>query len=224
MYWFYLFLTLVFLSVFLLYVYRAGLNANGADWGSRLLNAMDGINRLFCRKYHRLNESNLSLPESGAAIVVSNHISGLDPMLLLASSPRPLRFLIAREQYERFGFTWLFKSVGCIPIDRRKHADNSMRMAIKALKSGEVLAIFPHGKIHLPTDSPARLKQGAARLAIKAKCPIVPVNLSGVAAQGHVLTPVIFRAHAFLKNGEAFHVSGMEPEAINKKIEALISE
>ncbi len=77
---------------------RACLRHNLTDWGQGWLNVLDGFNRIFCRQFHRLNEVWLDLPEAGPAVVVSNHVSGLDPLLLIASSPRPLRFLIASEQ------------------------------------------------------------------------------------------------------------------------------
>lgn len=192
--------------------------ANKTDWGNGFLNTLEGMNRLFCQRYHHLSEVEIPLPESGPAILVSNHISGLDPMLLIASSPRPIRFLIAREQYERFGFKWLFKAVGCIPIDRSKQADNSMRHAIRALHNGEVLAIFPHGKIHLRSDPPARLKPGAARLAIKVECPIVPVRISGVARQGHVLTPVVVRGRALLESCNALQPADLGIEQLNSSM------
>ena len=180
------------------------------------------MNRLFCHRYHRLNEVTIPINESGPAIVVANHISGLDPMLMLASSPRPLRFLIAREQYERFGFRWLFKAVGCIPIDRSKQADNAMRLAIKALEAGEVLAIFPHGKIHLPSEPEVRLKPGAARLSSKVNCKITPLRLGGIACQGHVLSPVIVRARAEINICPIIDANKSSIEEINELISACI--
>ncbi len=53
-------------------------------------------------------------------MVVANHISGLDPLLMAAASRRSLHFMIAREQYERFGLKWLFRMAGCIPVDRER--------------------------------------------------------------------------------------------------------
>ncbi|OOY41273.1 hypothetical protein BOV91_12355, partial [Solemya velum gill symbiont] len=145
---------------------------NGAEWGTPFLNRLDGLNRLFCRFVHRLPEDNFDLPETGPAIVASNHVSGLDSLLLLAASPRPLRFMIAREQYERFGMQWLFHALGAIPVDRSGRPEKAMREALNALKAGEVIAIFPHGKIHLPSDPPRKLKGGAARLSAISKCPV----------------------------------------------------
>lgn len=166
-----------------------------SDWGHGWLNVLDGLNRLFCRRYHRLNRIALPLPERGGAIVVANHLSGLDPLLLIASCARPLRFLIAREEYERFGLRWLFRAVGCIPVDRSARADGALRAALRALRDGEVIAMFPQGGIHT-AETPALLKAGVARLAGRSGCLVYPAHIDGVRAPGHVLRPVVLRARA----------------------------
>ena len=193
-------------------------NANLTDWGHPFLNFMDGLNRLFCYKYHRMNHVALNLVEKGPAVVVSNHYSGLDPMLLIAASRRPLRFLIAKEQYERFGLQWLFKAVGCIPVDRKGRPDIAMRAAINALLQGEVIALFPHGKIHLPHHPETKLKSGASTLAIKAGCSIYPVRLSGMKRQGHVLSPVLFRAQARVELCDEISSDGCSVSDLNNRI------
>jgi len=216
----YLYFPIVLLIIFLLLFrfVRACKKANKTDWGSPALNTLEGMNRLFCQRYHRLNEVTIPINESGPAIVVANHVSGLDPMLMLASTPRPLRFLIAREQYERFGFKSLFRAVGCIPIDRSKQADNAMRQAIKALQEGEVLAIFPQGKIHLPEDGYVKIKPGAARLALKTGCSIYPIHLSGMRSQGNVMTPVFLRGNSRIELCDAIMTNGLSVEKLNEII------
>jgi 1-acyl-sn-glycerol-3-phosphate acyltransferase len=136
---------------------------------------------------HRLPSTEIPLPQQGGALVVANHVSGLDPFLLIASTRRPLRFLIAREEYERPYLNWLFKASGCIPVDRSGNPELALRQALKALKKGEVIAIFPHGKIHLDSDPPRKLKAGFARLAAWTNVPVYSVRIDGVAAQGHVI-------------------------------------
>jgi 1-acyl-sn-glycerol-3-phosphate acyltransferase len=177
---------------------RRCFQANRIDWGAAWLNWLDGLNRLLCVRYHRLELTDLPLPEAGPAILVANHISGLDPLVMIACSRRPLRFLIAREQYRRFGLQWLFRAVGCIPVDRERSPEKALRQAFKALRDGEVVALFPHGKIHLDSDPPRRTKAGAARLAAISKTPVVPVRLSGAACPGHVVSPVFVRGRARL--------------------------
>ena len=196
--------------------------ANLTDWGNPALNLLEGWNRIFCEKYHRLNRTVIDLPEEGPAVVVSNHYSGLDPMLLIASSRRPLRFLIAKEQYERFGLQWLFRAVGCIPVDRFGKPEKAMRAAIKTLSNGEVIVIFPHGKIHLPHHPETKLKAGAATLARKANCSIFPVRLSGMKRQGHVVSPVIMRGNACIHLCDAIQVDGVTVQELNHKISGCI--
>lgn len=171
----------------LLLIWLIGLLAANADWGGPHVNWLDGWTRILCRSLHGLGKQQIDLPENGPAIVVANHISGLDPLLLIAASRRPLRFLIAREEYQRFGMQWLFRAAGCIPVDRDGRPEKSLRQALKALQQGEVIAIFPHGKIHLDSDPPRKLKAGFARLAAWSDSPIYPVRIDGVTATGKVL-------------------------------------
>ncbi|MEW8027022.1 MAG: lysophospholipid acyltransferase family protein [Candidatus Thiodiazotropha sp.] len=207
----------------------AGLNrrcreAQRAEWGVAWLNWLDGFNRLFCQSYHRLPQVELPLPDAGGAIVVANHISGLDPLLMLASSRRPLRFLIAREQYERFGLRWLFHAVGCIPVDRENSPEKAMRQAIKALRDGEIVALFPHGKIHLDSDPPRKIKAGAARLASLTELPLIPLRISGVSGQGGVMLPVFMRGHAQIQLLPVIESTGQSADSLNQVIQCALDQ
>jgi len=172
--------------------------ARGAEWGSWAVNVVDGFLRLFCRHYHRMQGPSLCLPTHGPAIVVANHVSGLDPFLLIAASPRPLRFLMAREEYERFGLRWLFKAAGCIPVDRDRNPARALRAAAQALQRGEVVAVFPQGGIRAPDAPRLPLKGGAIRLAKRFECMIHAVHLRGVRRVGHVVTPLLVRGKVCL--------------------------
>ena len=129
---------------------------------------------LFCRYVHRFEYQLIPLPEQGGALLACNHISGLDPFLLIAASPRPLRFMIAREEYERFGLRWLFRRAHCIPVDRECQPERALREALRALDAGEVVAVFPQGGIHLESQGHRKLKGGVVRLAQKSACSIYP--------------------------------------------------
>ena len=213
----------VALPALLLYLlWRAAGAANEVDWGRPWMNRLDGLNRLLCWRYHRLKADCIALPEQGPAILASNHISGLDPLLLIAASPRPLRFIIAAEQYQRFGFTWLFRAVGCIPVDREGRPERAFRAALKALEEGEVVALFPHGTIHLDSDPPRRLKAGAVRLAQLARCPITPVRLQGVKAQGRIFLPVLLRARAKIENFPLLSCAETESSACLRRLQQIL--
>lgn len=174
--------------------------ANEADWGRPWLNRLDGLNRIFCRRFHRLRHEALKLPGSGGALIASNHVSGLDPLLLIAASPRPLRFLIAREQYDRWWLRWLFRAIGCIPVERRRNPRAALVVARQLLERGEVVALFPHGRIHLDHHAPSPLKRGIALLAHMTAAPIYPVRVEGVRGQGLTVAAVFVRSRARLRS------------------------
>jgi 1-acyl-sn-glycerol-3-phosphate acyltransferase len=195
--------TIVFFFLFLAFllgwrVWQACTQANEVDWGHRGVNLADGLIRLLSHRYHRLRCESIPFPDQGPAVVVANHISGLDPLLLVAASHRPLRFLIAREEYQRFGFRWLFKAAGCIPVDRDKRPELAMREALLALKQGEVVAVFPHGRIQEPGKPTSKIKGGAVRLAQKQGCKIFPVFIDGIRGHGHTMLALPLRSEAVL--------------------------
>lgn len=174
-----------------------GLRANDVNWGRWWVNAIDGLVRCYVRRFHRQGDVHVALPDGGT-LLVANHMSGLDPLLLVTACRRPLRFLIAEEEYNRFGLRWLFKAAGCIPVDRGGRTDAAFRAAVRALKAGEVVALFPHGRIFLDDQPEARIKPGALRLAQLANCPLVPVRIDGVAAQGTVFSCLFQRGRVRL--------------------------
>ena len=179
----------IIVVVVLLYLIHIGKKHNKTDWGSKGLNILDGVNRWFCLNYHRLPPDMLKLPDKGPAILVSNHVSGLDPLLLIAASTRPLRFMIAQEEYDRWWLRWLFKRIGCIPVKRDKNPKKALNHSISSLKKGEILVVFPQGGIVVKDDNKP-LKQGAFMLAKLVNVPVYSVRIQGVAAKGFTIISV----------------------------------
>lgn len=169
--------------------------APGAQWDSASVNCLDRLNRAFCRRFHRLDADTVALPDVGPAIVASNHLSGLDPLLMVAACNRPLRFMIAREQYDRWWLRWLFRLMRLIPVERSTNPEKALYAARRALEAGEVVAIFPQGGIHLDTE-PVRFKRGVVLLAALTGAPICPLRIDGVAGAGKTLTAVFQRSRA----------------------------
>jgi 1-acyl-sn-glycerol-3-phosphate acyltransferase len=199
-----------------------GESANEADWGGLWLNRIDGLNRILCRRLHRLQHDDIDLPETGGALLVCNHVSGLDPLLMIAACKRPLRFLIAREQYERFGLHGLLKSVGCIPVDRKGRPEQALREALRVLQQGEVVALFPHGHIHLDSDPPRRLKGGVIWLAQQTGAPIIPMRLSGIRGEGRTVSAVFLPSRAHLRGFAAMDCAGEDAKACLQQIAEYI--
>ena len=185
----------ILLAVFLTFV-AIGLNTYRVNWGHRWLNCATGWVYLFCYTYHRLSRNQLQLPETGPAILAANHVSGLDPLLMMCISPRPVRFLIAREVYDRFWLNWIVKAMGAIPVDRAGRPEKALRQAIVALQKGEVIGIFPHGKIITANDNRENIKSGAIRLAQLSECAIYPIHFYGMKFEGSEFLSLLFRAKA----------------------------
>jgi 1-acyl-sn-glycerol-3-phosphate acyltransferase len=201
---------------------RACQAANKADWGDRWLNYLDGLNRIYCHRFHRLNSDLLPLPSQGGALVVANHISGLDPQLLIAVSPRPLRFLIAREQYQRIGLRWLFRAMGCIPVDRDRQPEKALREALLAIRAGEVVALFPHGRIHLDMASPRPLKRGVAWLAARSNVPIYALHIKGVKGQGQILGALLLRSRISLHHSPPISCTSLSKEECLSQVAQIV--
>lgn len=161
-----------------------------ANWGKAWLNLIQILLRLFCRYIHHFHTNSVILPKDQGVIVVSNHISGLDPILMVLACDRPLRFLIASEEYQRFGLRWFFRQIGCIPVDRASRPEVALRAAKKALAAGEVLALFPQGHIHIKSVHPP-LKKGAVWLATQGDYPIVALHIRGVAGSGQTISAIL---------------------------------
>jgi len=169
-----------------------------------------------------MEDVRLDLPPGGPAVVVSNHVSGLDPLLLIAAADRPLRFIIAREQYVRPCLHWLFRAVGCIPVDRAGRPERALRDALAALRDGEVVAIFPHGRIHLPSDEPRPIKRGAVFLAAVSACSIYPVRISGITAAGQTVRAVFIRSRVEMEVLPTLKVASGDFNRVTRDLQATL--
>jgi len=195
----------------------------GADWGGPFLNHLDGLMRLFCQRFHRLQYEPLPVPDSGGAIVAANHLSGLDPIVLSAASRRPLRFVIATEQYEQRMLRWFYDLIGCIPVDRTGSPEKAFYAARRALSRGEIVVLFPQGRIRRPEDERKPLKRGVIALAAMADVPIIPARISGIGGVGRLVSAVFIRSRARIHAGDPITVAGSRDEQALLEIEEFIS-
>jgi 1-acyl-sn-glycerol-3-phosphate acyltransferase len=124
-----------------------------------------------------------------------------------------LRFLIAREEYERPLLNWLFRASGCIPVDRTGRPEKALREALNALQEGEVVALFPHGRILLDKELPYKIKGGVARLAIWSEATIYPVRIDGVSGEGLVALAPIIPSKVILSMGSPLKCQAIEMKA-----------
>lgn len=167
-------------------------------WRARALMAMG---RVYVRGFHRLEVlSPCPLPKSGPAILVCNHVSGLDPVLIQSACPRLITWMMAREYYEIAAMRWGFETIGAIPVERSGRDLASTRAALRALKRGEVLGIFPEGRIE--TDSELLpFHPGAAMLAQHSGAPVYAAYIDGSQRGMDMLTSFVHAQAAKLTFG-----------------------
>ena len=211
-------------AVALAWLLRRCRAANRIDWGASWINYLDGLNRIVCRRFHGLRDEPLPLPESAAALLVSNHVSGLDSLLLIAASRRPLRFVIAREEYERWWLKWLLRGVGCIPIERSRNPRGALKLARAALEAGEVVALFPQGRIHFDHEPPQPLKRGVAWLAGMTHAPVIAVRIDGVRGQGLTVAAVLLPSRVRLQYFQPLYLRDQEPALFLEKLQRLLGK
>ncbi len=121
-----------------------------------------------------------NIPKVGGAIIAPNHLSVHDSTVLLGVLPRLIRFIGKAEYVEDWTTRFAFLALGNIPVDRTNKDSGAAALDASAavLESGDLFGIFPEG-----TRSRDGLlhkgKTGAARLALRTGCPIIPVGLTG---------------------------------------------
>ncbi|MGB2599997.1 MAG: lysophospholipid acyltransferase family protein [Candidatus Omnitrophota bacterium] len=112
-------------------------------------------------------------------IVTSNHVSLMDPPLVgLACRKYPVNFMAKRELFSAPIIGAWTSRVKCIPVDRGKNSIRGIREAIRRLKRGAVIGVFPEGGRSI-TGELQEAKLGTGLLIIKAKVPVVPVYVYG---------------------------------------------
>ena len=150
------------------------------------------------------------LPKEGQAIIVANHLSGADPLLLATVTRRRIRFLMAREYYETFGLQWFFRGLGAIPVNRDGNDLSATREALKHLKQGGVIGVFPEGGIQEEDDALADAKNGVALLALKTGASIYPVYIDGPSSFDSIVVGVFKPTRTKLIRGAPIEIA--EPE------------
>lgn len=124
-----------------------------------------------------------NIPSEGAAVIVANHVSFVDWMFILATSPRPIRFMVFAPIYHSKALHWLFKMAKAIPIDSEKANPKAFTKAFDevaaALERGELVGIFPEGKL-TSNGEMDMFRRGIERIIARTPVPVVPVHLGGL--------------------------------------------
>jgi 1-acyl-sn-glycerol-3-phosphate acyltransferase len=120
-----------------------------------------------------------NIPAHGGALIVSNHQSYLDPIVLGARLRRPLSYIAKEELFEVTpAFTWMLRSLGAFPV-HQGHADvHALKESIERLHEGYLLNIFPEGE-RTPDGKIGKIEKGIALIDRRAHVPVVPAVIVG---------------------------------------------
>ena len=135
---------------------------------------------LFAKTLFRFKvEGKENIPKKGGFLLCANHTSYLDPVFLGLGCPRKVVFM-GRDTlfHNRFLALWM-RLVGVVPVKREAADFSAMRNALRKLKEGKVVAIFPEGTRRLPEKALINPQPGAGFLAQKAEVPVIPAYLAG---------------------------------------------
>jgi 1-acyl-sn-glycerol-3-phosphate acyltransferase len=111
-------------------------------------------------------------------VVVANHASNLDPVILAIALDTPLCFMAKAEMFKVPGLGALIKALGAFPVVRGGGGRPAIEAAVSQAKEGALIAMFPEGT-RTRNGSLGSMKPGAAIIAIEAGVPIIPVGLVG---------------------------------------------
>ncbi|HEU4964703.1 MAG TPA: lysophospholipid acyltransferase family protein [Bacilli bacterium] len=121
-----------------------------------------------------------NIPQDGAVLLVSNHISNLDPPLVGCGADRPVHFMAKAELFKVPIFGRVIKDMNAFPVKRGVGDRNALRHVIQLLEDGNVVGIFPEGtRNKTGTDAMGEAHSGAANFALKTGATVVPTAIVG---------------------------------------------
>ncbi|WP_297835377.1 MFS transporter [Pseudomonas sp.] len=139
---------------------------------------------LLSHSMYRVEHRNLDLiPDEGAALLVCNHVSFVDALLIGGAVRRPIRFVTYYKIYNLPVLNFIFRTAGAVPIAGRNEDlliyDQAFKKIAEYLKNGELVCIFPEGK--LTTDGEINeFKSGLTRVLQDTPVPVIPLALQGL--------------------------------------------
>lgn len=133
------------------------------------------VGRALVRIVYRVTPMGRETLPAGGFLLLPNHISFVDAIVLQLASPRPIRFIIDSFYYRNRFLHPVLRLAGCIPISPRR-AKDAMREAAEKIRAGEIVCLFPEGQLSR-SGTLLRLRRGYEIIARQADAPVVPVWL-----------------------------------------------
>ncbi|HAS8511850.1 TPA: MFS transporter [Vibrio vulnificus] len=174
------------------------------------------------------------IPQQGAALLVANHVSYVDALILMGISPRPIRFVMAKGIAEIPLLKYVFRHAGVIPICSPKKCEKTYQNAFKqiaqALEQGELVCIFPEGRL-TSDGNLGEFRPGVETILKDNPVPVVPVGLVGLWGSffshkhGHALTslPRRFWSKISVNVGDAIEGTEANRHQLQQEVQKLVA-
>jgi 1-acyl-sn-glycerol-3-phosphate acyltransferase len=139
---------------------------------------------LLIHTIHRVSTVDVErIPEEGAAVLVCNHVSYVDAIVIMAASPRPIRFVMDHRIFKTPLLGFVFRTAKAIPIAPAKENPWLMEKAFvdvaQALHEGELVCIFPEGRLTRDGEI-GEFRGGIAKIVARSQVPVIPMALRGL--------------------------------------------
>ena len=176
------------------------------------------------------------IPDEGPAVLVCNHVSYMDAIVIMGSSPRPIRFVMDHRIFKIPFLSWVFRTAKAIPIAPAKEDPWLMEKAYvdiaQALHEGDLVCIFPEGKL-TATGEMNEFKGGVMKILDRSPVPAFPLALRGLWGsflsrdKSNVFERSFSRgpfSKLELVVGEAMEPASVTPEILQEKVKNLRGE
>jgi len=189
------------------------------------------VNCLYRVRCPRLAQA---IPAEGGVLVVANHVSYVDALLIGGLLPRPSRFVMFKPIFELPIIHFICKTLNTIPVDSKRNDPQAYERAfeqmIEALQRGEVVVLFPEGQLTRDGEI-GRFKAGILKILAQVSVPVIPIGLSGLwgSVFSHKDGPALkklpkrLRARVTVDAGDIWPVAEpMDLEKLRERVKSLV--
>ncbi|MFM2655705.1 MFS transporter [Vibrio owensii] len=173
------------------------------------------------------------IPEQGAALIVANHVSYVDALILMGTSTRPVRFVMDKSISELPVLKYVFRHAGVIPICSPRKCAETYKRAFEqieqALNNDEVVCIFPEGRL-TSNGELGEFRPGVEKILKRTPVPVIPMAIKGLWGSffshknGHALTkrPTRFWSRIEVNIGELLQPTTLDRHLLQKEVQDLL--
>jgi 1-acyl-sn-glycerol-3-phosphate acyltransferase len=135
------------------------------------------------------------LPADRGCVMVCNHRSSIDPFFVQRSINRPIHWMVAREFVVHPLFRWFLATCEVIPVNRGGIDTAATRLALRYVRQGGIVGMFPEGRINMTENLFLPGRPGAALVAIKTRAMVIPCYIEGAPYHKTAWSPLLMPAH-----------------------------